>query len=125
MDNTQATMEVTIDIQDIYSWRATYSDGDHLDETHAVGGFGSVDLERCTALTLLYMETVSVHTVAVPPGAHPVFFRRRSVSLNPLDGNRELRPTVHCIGWKQGEQAVYLFVREDGSTLLSSDLQAV
>lgn len=125
MDAQQATMEVSIDVQDIYSWRATYSDGEHLDEEHAVGGFASVDQERCTALTLLYQGVVPVHVVHIPAGAKPVFFRRRRIAVNIFSEASEPHPTAHCIGWKRSEEdAVYLFVFEDGSTLLSNDLQA-
>lgn len=125
MDTKQATEQVTINIQDIYSWRASYSDTEHLDETHAVGGFASVDQERCTSLTLLHMGTAPVHVVHIPAGAKPVFFRRRRVAVNVANETSEQQPTTHCIGWKRSENdAVYLFVDESGSTLLSSDLQA-
>lgn len=125
MDAQQSTMEVSVNVQDIYSWRATYSDGSHLDEEHAVGGFASVDQQRCAALTLLYMGSIPVHTVNIPAGATPVFFRRRRVSVNVVSEASEQQPTVHCIGWKRSENdAVYLFVDEHGNTVLSNDLQA-
>jgi len=125
MDAQQATMEVFVDVQDIYSWRATYSNGECLDETHAVGGFASVDQERCTALTLLLLGEVPVHTVHIPAGAQPVFFRRRRISVNVVSEESLPQPTTHCIGWKRSEEdAVYLFIDEAGNTLLSSDLQA-
>lgn len=125
MDAQQSTMEVSVNVQDIYSWHATYSDGTHLDEEHAAGGFASVDQERCTALTLLYMGLVPVHTVHIPAGAKPVFFRRRRVAVNVLSETSKPQPTTHCIGWKHSEEdAVYLFVFADGTTLLTNDLQA-
>lgn len=123
MDIQQANIEISVDIQDIYSWRASYPNGEYLDETHAVGGFGSVDLERCTSLTL--HGTVPAHVVHIPAGAKPVFFRRRSIAVNIIDETSDPQQTVHCIGWKRSEDdAVYLFVFENGATLLSSDLQA-
>jgi hypothetical protein len=67
----------------------------------------------------------SSHRVDVPAGATPIFFRRRSVEINPLQGETGNRTTTHCIGWKRGDEAVYLFVFDDGSTLLTNDLQAV
>jgi len=65
-----------------------------------------------------------MHEVQVPPRAQGVFFRRRSVVLNFEDDSVVNRKPAHCIGWKLGEQAVYLFVRGNGTTLLSSELQA-
>jgi len=125
MNEEQGTMEVSVNVQDIYSWRASYSDTEHLDETHAVGGFASVDQERCTALTLFYQGAVPVHAVAIPEGAKPIFFRRRRIAINLVDETSAPQETVHCIGWKRSEKdAVYLFVFENGNTLLSSDLQA-
>lgn len=124
MDAQQATLEVSVNVQDIYSWRASYSDGEHLDETQAVGGFASVDQKRCIALAL-YMGSVAIHTVRIPTGATSVFFRRRRISVNAVSEASEPHPTVHCIGWKRSDKdAVYLFVYEDGGTLLSDDLQA-
>lgn len=118
--------QAPIDVQDIYSWRASYSDGEYLDEMHAVGGFASVDQERCTALTLLYTGTVPIHTVHIPIGAKPVFFRRRRIAVNIMEKSSEPQPTTHCIGWKRREDdAVYLFVDECGNALLSSNLQEV
>lgn len=117
--------QAPIDVQDIYSWRATYSDGSHLDEEHAVGGFASVDLARCTHLALIDQSGNAAHVVEIPSGAQAVFFRRRRISVNVMKENSEPQATVHCIGWKRSEEdAVYLFVFANGTTLLSNDLQA-
>lgn len=124
MNTEQATKEVSVKIQDIYSWRASYGGTKHLDEENAAGGFSSVDQERCTDLTLLYMGLVPVHTVHIPQGAKPVFFRRRRIAINATDETGKPQAAVHCIGWKRSEEdAVYLFVFADGTTLLTNDLQ--
>lgn len=68
--------------------------------------------------------SLPTHRVDIPDGATPVFFRRRKIELDP-NTNSEKRSAIHCIGWKKGDSAVYLFVFNDGSTLLTSDLQAV
>lgn len=125
MDEQQATMGVSVDVRDIYTWRATYSENDSLDEKHAVGGFASVHLSRCTSLMLLDQAGNAIHVVDIPENATPVFFRRRRIAINVTDESSTPQGTTHCIGWKRSEEdAVYLFVFEDGSTLLSSDLQA-
>lgn len=125
MDTEQTAPTITVHIQDAYSWRASYSDGDSLDEAHAAGGFASVDQSRITSLDLIAGES-ALYGVDIPGGAHAVFFRRRSLVLNLADESSAPMGTVHCIGWKRSEHdAVYLFVRPDSSTLLSSDLQAV
>ena len=97
MDAQQATMEVFVDVQDIYSWRAGYSSLvnkgtaislEYLDEAHAVGGFASVDLERCTHLALIDQAGKAAHVVEIPGGAKPVFFRRRRISVNVMEESR-------------------------------------
>lgn len=111
--------------QDAYTWRAYYGPGQgYLDEFHAVAGFASVE-SGCTALSLQNQETEAEHVVEIPSGATPVFFRRRSITVNLVDESTESRQTMHCIGWKRDDNAVYLFIGEDGSTLLTDNLQAV
>jgi len=114
---------------DAYVWRVLYEDDTSLsefDEVNTIGrGFAEVDQSRVKQVQLLDAPNGNVRRTAhVPTGAQPVFFRRRRVSVNVVSEASEQRPTVHCIGWKRGEDAVYLFVFDDGTTLLSSDLQA-
>jgi hypothetical protein len=110
-------------IADVYKWCATYRDGTQIpeyDESRPDGrGFAEVNASQVATL-----ELSSAHKVAIPHGATPVFFRRRRMELNPGDDSAVSRGTTHCIGWEQGESACYLFVHEDGSTLLTNDLQA-
>lgn len=111
-------------IKDVYTWMALYHDESAIQEyDHPDGhGFAIVDSARVKRLTLA-SESCS-HSVNVPNGATPVFFRRRGIVVQPGGGQAPL-PTVHCIGWKHEDKAVYLFVGEDGSTLLTDDFQAI
>lgn len=104
---------------DTYRWSAIYNDNTILDERDTKQGFASVDQSRIKNL-MLFSPKGSIGNVVIPEGAEAVFFRRRSIE--PNKGNRS---TVHCIGWKNESSAVYLFVFDDGSTLLTTDLQAV
>lgn len=111
-------------MQEYYTWQALYSDDSRLDEHDAVQGFASVDQERVAILSLL-SNGVPVHSVTISGGAQAVFFRRKSLVLNLMDESAKQGQTIHCIGWKRGEEAAYLFVFANGTTLLTSDLQAV
>lgn len=114
-------------IKDVYTWGALYDDNSCIGEYDRLEGRGFAEVEsaRVKELLLLSLQGDSAHSVKIPQGATPVFFRRRSIEINPLQGSSEARPTVHCIGWKRGDEAVYLFIFDDGSTLLTNDLQAV
>jgi hypothetical protein len=110
--------------KDAYTWCAKYHDGTQIPEydESCPNGRGFAEVSASQVATL---ELSSAHKVAVPHGATPVFFRRRRMELNPNDDNVVSSTTTHCIGWKKGENACYLFVSEDGSTLLTNDAQAV
>jgi hypothetical protein len=111
--------------KDVYAWRVTYHNGLQLNEEDAAQGFASVDQLQVKRLRLLDASSgIPVHIVTIPQGATPIFFRRRSIELNP-NTDEQAHKTVHCIGWKKGDEAVYLFIFEDGSTLLTNNLQAV
>ncbi len=112
---------------DAYTWQVTYEDTTSVPEFEGVGTFGrgwaEVDQARVKRLTLVGQgREYSVH---IRSGAIPVFFRRRSLTVGIVDGGQVERKTIHCIGWKREQDAVYLFVWDDGSTLLTDDLQAV
>lgn len=116
--------------QDVYTWRIKYDDGtftNEYDESRPDGrGFAEREEKPVRSVQLLRTGTAEVEQwFAVPEGAEPVFFRRRSVTFNPLTGAQESQNTVHCIGCKQDERALYLFVFDNGETLLTSELQAV
>lgn len=116
-------------MQDAYSWVVQYNDGEILFEDDAENGFASVDKEKVHTLVLLpAIKGVVSHCVTTPAGAEPVFFRRRSriiaISAEGIEDERQGQ-TVHCIGWRKDDEASYLFIFPDGSTLLTNDLQAV
>lgn len=110
-----------------YTWGALYTDDTCIAEydREEGRGFAEVDQARVKTLLLLSLQDGASHSVNIPQGATPVFFRRRSIEIDPLQGESTQRPTIHCIGWKKGDEAIYLFVFDDGSTLLTDNLQAV
>lgn len=111
-----------------YQWRATYTDGAYTDECDDArpDGRGWAEREERPVRTITLMqEGREVESMTIPDNAEPIFFRRRTIELRLDDEQATARPAIHCIGWKQDEQAVYLFVMPDGSTLLTDDLQAV
>lgn len=113
-------------IKDTYTWRVTYHDGTQIhefDEERLDGrGFLEVDQHQIKLVELISPNLE--HRVAIPEGATPVFFRRRSAIVMQGSDTPDLS-TKHCIGWNRSESSVYLFVLGDGSTLLTSDKQAV
>lgn len=112
--------------EEAYTWCAVYEIPDDefvcVQET-AENSFADVDLSRTRVLLLLTPDGRLAHRVDIPSGAMPLFFRRRQIVINPDE--QEKAPTIHCIGWKRGNEATYHFVFEDGSTLLTDDLQAI
>lgn len=110
---------------DIYTWQAVYYDETvtpEFDESRP-DGRGFLEVEK--PVKMLQLSNPKIwHRVAIPEDANPVFFRRRTIEIDPnSDGSKHT--TVHCIGWKRDDEASYLFVFEDGSTLLTSDFRAV
>lgn len=117
--------------QDTYTWHALYDNDEAISEYDRPEGRGFAEVESTRVKTLLLTPLQgALHRIDIPVGAQPIFFRRRSIELAPLQGDVQSRSTVHCIGWKNAgllsvQQEVYLFVFDDGSTLLTNDLQAV
>lgn len=106
-----------------YKWCAIYRDNTTLHEDDAEQGFASVKQDQVKIITLLPLDPSEMpHHVSIPDGATPVCFRRHHVEFSTEA--TIYHPPIHCIGWKQAEQAVYLFVFHDQSTLLTDDLQA-
>lgn len=112
---------------DAYTWGVLYTDDTCMAEydREEGRGFAEVDHARVKELLLLSVQGEISHVMRVPQDATPVFFRRRSIAINLMQEESSQRPTVHCIGWKRGNETVYLFISDDGSTLLTNDLQAV
>ncbi len=90
-------------MQDSYSWVALYSNGETLGE-HDGGGqpFAAVDLSRLAAVVLVPNRPgfPQIH-VRIGPGMRPIFFRRRSIALDPNSGESSHLPSVTVIGWQK------------------------
>ncbi len=113
-------------MKEAYTWRAVYNDGLSIDETEENSFTDDVDKGKVASLFLTQPHCVMpLHRVNVPDGCQSVFFRRRSIEINLMSDEENSRPTVHCIGWKRGDEGTYLFVFDDGSAFLTNDLQAV
>lgn len=113
--------------RDAYQWRVIYQDGTVTDEYDDIrpDGRGWAERENKPVAEIhLMANDCSEHQMSIPSGVTPVFFRRRSIELDPNSSSQTHR-TVHCIGWRHGEQATYLFILPNGSTLLTGDFQAV
>lgn len=116
-----------------FTWLVKYKDGtvfQECDESGEGRGFASVRLADVESLALIG-KNPEAFTVRVPEEAEPVFFRRRRVSFAPPEEEAREKLTTHCIGWcfphADGlpDAGVYLFVFEDGSTLVTTDRQVV
>ena len=131
--------------RDIYTWRVIFEDGTLVEEydlERSDGrGFAEIgekpvkrlELEANNDNNFGYLHDLTTsHSMLIPHGATPVFFRRRRVEINPNTDEIQGSSTVHCIGWKREENegvpykiaAMYLFIYADGSTLVTDDLQA-
>lgn len=117
--------------QHAYQWRVLYQDGTATDEYDGARkdgrGFAEREEKPVAELVLMTWEPFDdqEYRMPIPDDAEPIFFRRHTLSVNLSVEAPTHERTVHCIGWKRGDEAMYLFVRDDGSTLLTSDLQAV
>jgi hypothetical protein len=116
-------------MRDLWTWCAIYKDGGALyeyDEDGTEHGFREVKPDQVEALCLLPSSTEqkSYEVKVDPTKVAPVFFRRRSIHIRS-DGEEGGRSVIHCIGWEGRNKSSYLFVFEDGSTLLTDDLNAV
>ncbi len=120
---------------DQYTWRVEYTDGTQLSEIAADGTilpFGAVAMGRVRALSVVPYEgwVGSLwFLVWLMPGQRPIFFRRRSIELDPNTGEQTVLPATTCIGWQETRRgrnvASYLFILPDGETILTSDPTAV
>lgn len=114
--------------QDIYTWSVEYHDGvivpEFDDERPDGRGWAEINSLQVRYIRLHQADGWPAHNVTIPDDAAPVFTRRRKLEMD-MSTNEQKLSTMHCIGWKSGESACYLFVCEDGSTLLTSNFQAV
>jgi hypothetical protein len=116
--------------KDTFTWHVEYKDGATLHEHDGIDspgrGFAEVDQAqvKTVVLSLPTLPPQPMHHVVIPEDASPVFFRRRRIELNPNTG-KQTQMTIHCIGWRNGNHGIYLFACDDGSTLLTSDFNAI
>lgn len=114
--------------KDVYEWCVVYQDGTALHEYDHPDGYDWKDIgdKPIKEVWLLHPDLTNYgHHVAIPEGTTPICFRRRYITINLNGEDAQPHKTVHCIGWKRDEQACYLFVFENGSTLMTNDLQAI
>jgi hypothetical protein len=119
--------------QDAYTWQVFYEDGAAVREHDEAEGVSWSEATRKTVSEIALCSASSGreirHIVQVPEGAIPVFFRRRSLMIDPMatEGDGKYQATAHCIGWKREEtgEEVYQFILEHGASILTSDLQAI
>ncbi len=116
-------------MNDVLTWAVAYADDTVLhefDEGRPDGrGWAEIGEKPVKIVMLATAEVNQVYRVAIPAGATPVFFRRRAIAFNLTGDQQTNLPVTHCIGWKSDEDAAYLFVFENGETLLTNELQAV
>lgn len=116
---------------DAYRWQAVYEDGstfDEFDEHGTLHGFVEVDHTLVTTFRLMpYDPTLPIHEVKIDvnSGMRPIFFRRRLLNIDLNRGVRYGEDTIHCLGWVLNGISCYVFIRSDGSVIISTDLNAV
>jgi hypothetical protein len=117
---------------DLWNWVAHYNDETCLHEVDENGqhGFADVDQSRLVAFQLIpNREGLPSPVLKITPDIRPIFFRRRTVTIDPANGGEVGRSCVHCLGWqttvKGTNVASYTFFFEDGSVLITDDYQAV
>lgn len=111
-------------MNDTYTWKVIYEDKTETSEfdSERPDGRGFAEREaKKVIMLLLFKENVEMHNVLIPEHAEPVFFRRRSIVFE--DETNSVNKTIHCIGWRNAIDEVYLFVDDFGATLLTNDFQ--
>lgn len=116
--------------RDAYTWIAHQHGGEQVAEYDLDGserGWAVVDLAATFAVQIQpTRDGLPAPLVVVPAEARPVFFRRRSIEVNPTTEEEVARNTLTCIGWEHLDgQGVYLFVADDGRCVLSADRNVV
>lgn len=110
----------------MYTWSVIYRDDTTMPEFdgNRRRGFKEADNGQIKTVELkpLDNQPLPSHRVNIAEGATPVCFRRHK-GMDSITNKPDY--TMHCVGFQCMYDACYLFVYEDGSTLLTSDLQAV
>jgi hypothetical protein len=118
--------------RDHWAWVVIYRDQSMVYEcqgsTAPHAAWKDVNPRLVSAITLLpRLRLAGRHEVIVhiPQGSTPVMFRRRQIELNMTGGEQSNTQTIHCLGYEAADHGSYLFVFEDGSTLLTNNRNAV
>ncbi len=116
-------------MSDVFTWIACYDDGSSLMEIESDGtehGFAEVDLDRLSAFVLNPMrEGLPSPVVKIDRagGQRPIFFRRRSIALDPETHGEANRSTITVLGWQKTVEGKnvksFAALYEDGSVLIS------
>lgn len=114
---------------DAWTWIACYDDGSSLMEIEPDGtehGFAEVDLARLSAFVLNPMRDglpAPIVKIDRASGQRPIFFRRRTIALDPALGTEEKRSTITVLGWQKTVEGKnvksFVALYEDGSVLIS------
>lgn len=102
-----------------YEWRATYSDGTHLDELNVDGSpnkYTNIDRSRLTLFQLIdTTDDKPKVTLHLKPSMRLIHRKWQLIHLTP-QGRRD--ETVWIIGWHENRQGInvqmLLFIFEDG-----------
>ncbi len=119
---------------DPWYWVAHYSDGTQLCEYDDDGqhGWKEIDQSKLTAFELVPLQEGLVHHILkVSADSRPIFFRRRTISVNingevPVETGRDV---FHVVGFQktfgkgkhQKSYKCFVFIFQDGSTILTDD----
>ena len=131
VDGTQAdSVRLCGRCTDLWWWLVQYQDDTILPECQGTSmphaAWGHVDTTRVKNIVLVPRQS-GLEQVVVDVGANsPVFFRRRYKELNISGGQQVSQQNIHCLGYEAADgTGNYVFVFEDGSVLLSTNLNAV
>lgn len=107
-----------------WPWFATMRDGTVVPELQESGPIGFAQVSGPELFKIEYRAGNWSAQVWGSENARPFLYRRRVIA-NILAGG-EYADCIHILGlrWADGREAV-LFIRQDGSILLSDDLNAV
>lgn len=87
-----------------FMWIAHYHDGSHLPEIDGQTeyGFADIDVTRLIAFELVPQRDGLPHPVVdLGQDERPIFFRRRTISLDPVTETEAGRSTITVIGWQR------------------------
>ncbi len=121
---------------DSWFWLARYKDGTILCEIDSRGhhAFAEVDQSKLDEFRLIpTRDDLQVHILQITPTMRPIFFRRRTITVDPNTGEEKGRECVHCLGWQttvgRGKSkrniSTYSFIFDDGTVLTSDNHDAV